>query len=287
MKPPFVTACPVGCEEPLRTTDIALPEGPLRRCTGCGQLSSQCTEERYRSSMQEFDDEEGTLPKTDARHRRFVRSKRYLEQIEVLLGKPRNAIRLLDVGCSSGYFLGVARQLGFQAEGVEPGERAVRTARAAGLTVHSGLLEDIPLPERSFDAIVLFEVMEHLRDALYVVQRCNRLLRRGGICIIGTGNAASWTFRAMQSRWEYLQIEKHGGHVSFFNPVSMEMLANRSGFVIEKIQTRSVSFCNREDCSPVLYRTAKIICEILEAPARWLGKGHDMLVFMRKRETTH
>ncbi len=232
--------------------------------------------------MQEFDDAEGTLPKPDARQRRFIRSKRYLDQIESLLGKPRNTIRILDVGCSSGYFLGVAKQLGFCAEGVEPGLEAVQTARAAGLTVHSGLLEDVALPEQSFDAITLFEVIEHLKDAGGTIQKCNRLLRPGSILVIGTANTASWTYMTMKSRWEYFHIDKHGGHVSFFNPGSMKILAQRSGFVVEKIETRSVSFSERDATHPVIYRACKIISELIETPSRWLGKGHDMLVIMRK-----
>jgi 2-polyprenyl-3-methyl-5-hydroxy-6-metoxy-1,4-benzoquinol methylase len=122
----YLRACPVGCDGPLQATDIDLPEGPLLRCAGCGQLISQCSEEKYRQSMREFNTAEGTLPKPDSRQRRFIRSKRYLEQIEGMLGKPRNTIRILDVGCSSGYFLTVANQLGFYAEGVEPGLEAVQ-----------------------------------------------------------------------------------------------------------------------------------------------------------------
>jgi 2-polyprenyl-3-methyl-5-hydroxy-6-metoxy-1,4-benzoquinol methylase len=282
----YLRACPIGCDGPLQVTEIEMPEGPLLRCAGCGQLISQCSEEKYRQSMREFNTAEGTLPKPDSRQRRFIRSKRYLEQIEGMLGRPRDAIRLLDVGCSSGYFLSVAKQLGFYAEGVEPGLEAVQTARAAGLTVHDGLLEDVVLPEQSFDAITLFEVIEHLKDARDTIQRCNRLLRPGGILVIGTANTASWTFMAMKSRWEYFHIEKHGGHVSFFNPDSVKILARQSGFVTDKIKTRSVSFFERDACHPVIYRTFKIISELIEAPSRWLGKGHDMLVFMRKGETS-
>jgi SAM-dependent methyltransferase len=263
----YLRACPIGCDGPLQVTEIEMPEGPLLRCAGCGQLVSQCSEDKYRQSMREFNTTGGTQPRPDALRRRFDRSRKYLEQIEKILRKPRSEIRLLDVGCSSGYFLSVAHQLGFYAEGVEPGEEAVKTARAAGLAVHEGLLKDVVLPEQSFDAITLFEVIEHL--------------------VIGTANTASWTFMAMKSRWEYFHIDKHGGHISFFNPLSMKMLAERSGFITEKIQTRSVSFFERDACHPVIYRTFKLISEMIEAPSRWLGKGHDMLVFMRKVKTVN
>jgi SAM-dependent methyltransferase len=283
----YLRACPIGCDGPLQVTEIEMPEGPLLRCAGCGQLVSQCSEDKYRQSMREFNTTGGTQPRPDALRRRFDRSRKYLEQIEKILHKPHSEIRLLDVGCSSGYFLSVAHQLGFYAEGVEPGEEAVKTARAAGLAVHEGLLKDVVLPEQSFDAITLFEVIEHLKDAGDAIQRCNHLLRPGGILVIGTANTASWTFMAMKSRWEYFHIDKHGGHISFFNPLSMKMLAERSGFITEKIQTRSVSFFERDACHPVIYRTFKLISEMIEAPSRWLGKGHDMLVFMRKVKTVN
>jgi 2-polyprenyl-3-methyl-5-hydroxy-6-metoxy-1,4-benzoquinol methylase len=281
----YLSACPIGCDEPLQATGIEMPEGPLLQCSGCGQLISQCSEEKYRQSMREFNTAEGTQPRPDALRRRFRRSRKYLEQIEKILNKPRSEIRLLDAGCSSGYFLTVANQLGFYAEGVEPGLDAVQTARAAGLTVHSGLLEDVALPEQSFDAITLFEVIEHLKEARNTIQRCNRLLRPGGILVIGTANTASWTFMAMKSRWEYFHIDKHGGHVSFFNPGSMKILAQRSGFVVEKIETRSVSFSERDATHPIIYRACKIISELIETPSRWIGRGHDMLVIMRKVQT--
>jgi 2-polyprenyl-3-methyl-5-hydroxy-6-metoxy-1,4-benzoquinol methylase len=281
----YLSACPIGCDGPLQATGIEMPEGPLLRCSGCGQLISQCSEEKYRQSMREFNTAEGTQPRPDALRRRFRRSRKYLEQIEKILNKPRSEIRLLDAGCSSGYFLTVANQLGFYAEGVEPGLDAVQTARAAGLTVHSGLLEDVALPEQSFDAITLFEVIEHLKEARDTIQRCNRLLRPGGILVIGTANTASWTFMAMKSRWEYFHIDKHGGHVSFFNPGSMKILAQRSGFVVEKIETRSVSFSERDATHPIIYRACKIISELIETPSRWIGRGHDMLVIMRKVQT--
>ena len=283
----YLSACPVGCGGELLVTNIDMPEGPLLRCAACGQLISQCSEEKYWQSMREFNTAEGTQPRPDALTRRFQRSRKYLEHIEKMLNKPRNAIRILDVGCSSGYFLSVAKQMGFYAEGVEPGLEAVQTAHAAGLTIHDGLLENVVLPEQSFDAITLFEVVEHLKDARDTIQRCNRLLRPGGVLVIGTANTASWTFMAMKSRWEYFHIEKHGGHVSFFNPASMRIMAQQNGFVIEKIQTRSVSFLERDACHPVIYRTYKIISELIEAPSRLLGKGHDMLVFMRKVQTVN
>ena len=50
--------------------------------------------------------------------------------------------RILDVGCGGGYFLRIAALLGANVEGVEPSAIAAERARASGLTVFTGGVED-------------------------------------------------------------------------------------------------------------------------------------------------
>lgn len=47
-----------------------------------------------------------------------------------------------------------------------------------------------------FDAITRFEVIEHLQHPAELLNECRRILRPGGILLVGTGNAASWSFRS-------------------------------------------------------------------------------------------
>lgn len=278
----FMKTCPVGCDAPLETTDHVLPEGALLRCTKCGQLLSQCTEERYWQSMEEFEAPQGTLPSERSLASRFRRSKKFLDQITRLLDKSPGEIKLLDVGCSSGAFLADAVKMGFRAEGVEPAAAPVATAQAAGLNVRQGLLQDIGYADGQFDAVTLLEVIEHLQNPHSLLQECRRILRPGGILLVGTGNAASWTFAAEGARWEYLSIAGHGGHVSFYNPQSLGTLAKRSNFSVAAVRTRGVRFCEKSDCSKPVYRLAKIAGESLNFLAAALDKGHDMAVYLRR-----
>jgi len=278
----YLSTCPVGCNAPLETTAYVLPEGALLRCTACGQLISQCSAARYWQSMQEFDDPQGTLPVTGSEQRRFRRSKSFLDQIAKLLGQPAEQIRLLDVGCSSGAFLNTAVKLGFRAEGVEPAPKAAATAQAAGLKVHQGLLQEAGYADGQFDAITLFEVIEHLQQPQELLQECQRILRPGGILLIGTGNAASWSMAAMGARWEYLSIAKHGGHVSFFSPESLASLGQRAKFTVAAVHTRGVRFYEKGDCSKPIYRIAKLAAELLNIFAALLNKGHDMAVYLKR-----
>lgn len=278
----FIYVCPVGCSAPLEITAFVLPEGALLRCGECGQLISQCTEADYWQSMQEFDDPQGTLPVAGSEQRRFKRSKSFLDKITQLLGQPPEQIHLLDVGCSSGAFLNTAVELGFCAEGVEPAPKAAATATAAGLKVHQGLLQEAGFAEGQFDAITLFEVIEHLREPSELLQECRRILRPGGILLVGTGNAASWSMAVMGSRWEYLHIAKHGGHVSFFSPESMALLAHRTRFSVAAVRTRGVRFYEEDDCAKPVYRIAKLVAELLNVFAASLNKGHDMAMYLKR-----
>ncbi|MEQ1773351.1 MAG: class I SAM-dependent methyltransferase [Burkholderiales bacterium] len=280
---PYVSACPVGCGAALEPTQLHLPEGSLRRCVSCGQLVSAASESRYWETMASFNAPGFNQPAPREIERRRRIAQRRLKTIGRLLGKSPPEIRLVDIGCSRGQFVDFAARAGFAAEGVEPAPDIAAAARESGLNVRTGLLEEQHYPDTTFDAASLFEVVEHLREPLSLLQECRRLLKPDGILIISTGNAASWTVASMGARWDYFHIEKDGGHISFFNPQSITTLATVCGFTVERIETSRVKFHEKGDVSPVLYTAGKIAAELLNLPARLAGRGHDMLAYLRRR----
>lgn len=279
---PYVTTCPVGCKSTLADTTLRLREGPLRRCSSCGQLLSSASAARYDETMAQFDDSAFNLTTGRAQARRDAVAGRRLARIAALLGKSPPDIRLCDVGCSRGQFLAAAITAGFSAEGVEPAPQIAQAARDAGLPVRTGLLEDQQYADASFDALTLFEVVEHLRAPLPLLAECRRVLKPGGILLISTGNAASWTAAAMSARWDYFDMARDGGHISFFNPRSMALLAAKAGFAVEHIDTARVKFHDRENTPRWRYAAGKLLAEALNLPARLAGRGHDMLAWLRK-----
>jgi SAM-dependent methyltransferase len=232
--------------------------------------------------MKEFDDPKGTWPTGKSAERLLRHTKQIVTRIERLLDKKAGDIRLLDVGCSSGSFISAARSLGVEAEGVEPASAPVRSALESGLKVYQGALEEVNLPASSYEVITLFEVLEHLKDPLSLLKECHRVLLIGGLLVIRTGNTASWSAHYQKDRWEYFSIEAHGGHISFFNPVSMRKLAERSGFATENLKTHRVSFHQKGEIPFLIYRPMKLLADTLNTPSIWFGKGDELLVFLRK-----
>lgn len=278
----YIKSCPVGCNATLSPTTYDLPEGPLRRCSGCGQLISAANEKRYWETMASFNAPGFNQPLAHEIERRRSVANRRLNTIAGLLNKMPAESRLVDIGCSRGQFVGFAAQAGFQAEGVEPAPDIAAAARELGLNVRTGLLEAQQYPDAAFDAASLFEVVEHLREPLPLLKECRRILKPGGVLLISTGNAASWTVAAIGARWDYFHIEKDGGHISFFNPKSIAMLAHNTGFSVERIETARVKFHEKGDVSGVTYALGKLVAELLNLPARLAGRGHDMLAYLRR-----
>jgi 2-polyprenyl-3-methyl-5-hydroxy-6-metoxy-1,4-benzoquinol methylase len=279
----LIECCPVGCSNTLVETSIVLAEGPLRRCLACGQLVSQISAKAYAGSMKEFDTPRGTLPTLRTQRRHDVRAAKLFGMVKALIrSESGTSARLLDIGCSSGALLQSAMTHGFDAEGVEPAAQAAEFAKSTGLKVFHGYLEEAHFPASSFDAVTLMEVIEHLPDPSALLREVWRILKPNGVLVVGTGNGASWTVRLVGARWGYFQVAEHGGHISFFNPMSLALVAERCGFDVERIETRRVSLAERKEAGYVSYRLLRVATEVLAMPARLFGRGHDMLVFLRK-----
>jgi len=272
----FFTSCPLGCDSTLVKSDIVLPEGALLMCDECGQLLSQADEAVYNDAMQRFESQHGVDPNPRAHLRR-------LRRIESYWSMPPAETRILDVGCSFGTFLAILTERGYMAEGVEPAGNAAEACRKAGLKVHCGLLGDIGFENGEFDVITIFEVIEHLPDPRPLMEECHRVLRKGGMMFLSTGNARSWTARAMKGDWDYFSMLDGGqGHISFFNPASIGRLAQSSGFSLVGIETRGVRFVHRKTHTGAGYALGKLAQEALSLPAKLISSGHDMLAVLRK-----
>jgi 2-polyprenyl-3-methyl-5-hydroxy-6-metoxy-1,4-benzoquinol methylase len=279
----FIQQCPIGCGAPLADSPIVLPEGPLLRCTACGQLVSHCSEDAYRAALEKWDTAAGTRPDARSTRRHASVSKRRLATLMAMLGPQESPARLLDVGCSSGALLLVARGMGFDPEGVEIAPEAGDAARLAGFRVHTGLLEEGGYADATFDAITLVELLEHLREPRALLAECRRILRPGGVMMATTPNGASWTAAVMGARWDVFSLIGMGGHVSFFNPGSLRLLAERTGFEVSRLETRQVRLAEKGQVPSAVYRAAKLVASALDMPSRLAGAGHNLTLYARRR----
>jgi 2-polyprenyl-3-methyl-5-hydroxy-6-metoxy-1,4-benzoquinol methylase len=232
--------------------------------------------------MQEFDTPAGTWPSHKGLMRQKKHARHILNMCEKVMHRARPSLHLLDVGCSSGAFVRAAEMLGVHAEGVEPSPRPVQAAQVHGLKVYQGFVEDLGLPAATYHVATLMEVIEHLKTPLNLLRECYRLLVPGGMMVIKTGNTDSWTARRLRAQWEYFDIAKHGGHISFFNPKSMQLMAQRTGFQTVAINTRKTLLYNKDAAQGPAIQVLRLFSNLLNRPAGWFGRGHEMVAYLQK-----
>jgi hypothetical protein len=107
-------------------------------------------------------------------------------------------------------------------------------------------------------------------------------LRHGGIILLRTGSTSSWTASIQKEKWYFFDMNRHGGHVCFFNPQSIRKFGESLGFNVEHIRTRNVKILDKSSVPRMLYRLSQPINELLSYPTLWFEKGHDMDVILRK-----
>jgi SAM-dependent methyltransferase len=93
--------------------------------------------------------------------------------------------KLLELGCITGPFLSLARDLGYDGTGVEPDPWSAAYARRTfGLTVHETPVPDLHFEDQTFDVIAMFHVMEHLTRPMDTLLDLRRILKDTGLLAI-------------------------------------------------------------------------------------------------------
>lgn len=123
--------------------------------------------------------------------------------------------RVLDVGCGRGFLLEAFRRRGWEVQGTELDERSAAHARdVLGLPVETGPVEAWPWPDGHFDAIAIWHVLEHLADPAAMLARLRRLLRPGGVLMVGVPDFGSPEARLARGGWFHLDVPRHLAHLS-------------------------------------------------------------------------
>lgn len=200
----------------------------LLRCLGCGlvfrhpQPDLEALEELYGETYFETGVGDfgylGYTSSGEAVRREWLRKVRLLERF-VPPG------RLLDVGCATGEFLAAARPR-WQAVGNEISGYARQHRVRRDLTIYPGNFADAHFPEAPFDAVTLWDVIEHLPDPVAACRKAASLLRPGGILALTTGDIHSLPARLTGARWRLITAP----HLYYFSFKTLRLLLRKTGF---------------------------------------------------------
>lgn len=175
--------------------------------------------------------------------------------------------KLLDIGCALGFFLELASKRGWKSYGIEVSKAAADYAKKNKHSVFNGTLEEASYKKESFDAVTIFDVIEHLPNPKKTVLQIKKLLKPKGIIAVTTPNIGSLAAKVLGSGWE--EIKRVREHTYFFSDKTLRELLESAGFKVLKTETAGRHFSVESAIrrlniySPALSGICKRIAKIL------------------------
>jgi len=148
---------------------------------------------------------------------------------------------LLDIGCGEGLFLEIAKRNGWHVTGTEISSFAVKYGREKhGLDIYQGEITDIGFPDKVFDVITMWHVLEHTTNPVAVLKEARRILKDDGVFIVAVPNLnnfiSQWVYRLVKGKKMHLfDPEDRELHLYHFTPKTIRLALEKTGFRIEKI----------------------------------------------------
>lgn len=179
--------------------------------------------------------------------RGLVYAKSRLEALSAAIG---HTGRLLEVGAGTGLFADAALKHGFDVQAIEPG---ARYTNAVGLIGERALPlrweEKFEQDDYPYDAIVAWEVIEHLANPAAFVRAALANLKPTGVLMISTPNARSWSILLLGEKDPMLCPEEH---LRLFSRAGLTNLLLQSRF--RDVELRGFGFLLKEEVRGSLKR---------------------------------
>lgn len=148
--------------------------------------------------------------------------------------------KYLDVGCSYGIGVKVAKDLGFDSLGIEPTGNAVKCAKnLLRIRVLRKTLYQANFTDNSFDIVTLYDVLEHIPNPRKFLYEARRILKKDGLLVIQCPNIKSLAYFFLRKEWNWLLIPNHLWH---FDLSTLSKLLTELNFTIVETTTEDNIF---------------------------------------------
>ena len=213
------------------------------------------------------------------RNRKALRP--FMRQLLELVLRFQKGGRLLEIGSGAGIFLELAREK-FEINGLELSRGGVALSErtlGAGV-VEKKSLKEAGFPDSYFEAVVMNHVLEHILEPHELLADIKRVLKPGGVLVIGSPNFGGGFARWRKDKWPGL---RPGEHIWQFEPQSLKMLLEKNGFEILALKEKS-----SQNLRSVFHFAGNFSVKgFFLRVAGWLfgifGRGDNLLVVARKR----
>ena len=194
--------------------------------------------------------------------------------------------RLLDVGCGVGIFARMAQDDNWQVTGIDVSTYASRYAREHfGLDVRQGTVQSVALDSASFDAVTMWDLVEHVPDPVGELVSVARVLKRGGYLLVNTPNEAG-ALKMLAGIGYHMSLGAfcypvnklyHHYHLTYFTAATLSSALERSGLRSVTVRQNSIPIVKARGSS-----WEKAIVWGLSWFERLLGREYQLLIIAQK-----
>jgi 2-polyprenyl-3-methyl-5-hydroxy-6-metoxy-1,4-benzoquinol methylase len=150
-----------------------------------------------------------------------------------LIGGLDSASDVLDIGCSSGYFLKIASERGYDIHGLEPNKLEASYAVEQGLNIVGRTIDDLP-DNSKFSLITLWDVLEHIHDPILYLKRLKSHLSLSGLVFVQVPTSDSLAARVLR---EVCNMFDGIEHLTLFSARSLDIAFEKAGYALVNRQS--------------------------------------------------
>ena len=178
---------------------------------------------------------------------------KFNNQVKVLARHlPLQNARILDIGCGGGLFLSLLQQKGAQVTGIELSDSRAQYAQ----TRHGLLIDKHPIESaywqdgyaQHFDAVTLWDVIEHVNYPFQTFQSAANVLKPGGLLVVDTPcrdsfyhQFGAFTYRVSGGKFPTFLNAMYSshlfGHKQIFSTTEMKDLFTSVGLKVVELKT--------------------------------------------------
>lgn len=226
---------------------------------------------------------DGVVARDALMRRHLAMARRHLRDLH----KYKRAGRLLEIGCAAGTFLKMARDAGWAVSGLELSDDTADIARREfGIDVRTGTLQKGIFSPGSFDAVVLWNVIEHLADPVWAIATIKELLKDDGVLVMETPNVDGLFPRLsyrVSSDGRFWRHPQPPTHLFEFSKKSLQRALKEAGLQTIDLADRRIPLATSFGAPSAIVRHPKRLAYTLAfAPLTLigpvLGKGDSMVV---------
>jgi len=140
---------------------------------------------------------------------------------------------ILDIGCSTGFFLDLALERKWHTSGIELGLDEAGIAEIKGHRIFKSTFESLSHDDK-FDAITMWDVLEHIPDGIDQLKKIKNHLNHNGVLFFQIPNSDSLAAKILR---ESCRMFDGLEHTNLYNPATVALIAEQCGFEIKEIKS--------------------------------------------------